>query len=72
MEKEEVINNCKQNGLEWGAEISNKESSKEDFEELIKTFVKIIYKKIGNKKEKQNSANILKYEKKKKRNHNCC
>ena len=72
VEEEEVKNNCKQNGLEWGGEISNKESSKEDFEKLISRFVKIIYKKIGNKKEKQTSANILKYEKKKKRNHNCC
>ena len=72
VEEEEVKSNCAQKGLEWGGEISNKDSSKEDFEELIKTFVKIIYKKIGNKKEKQTSANILKYEKKKKRNHNCC
>ena len=70
--KEDAESKCKENKLEWGGEISNKECTEEQFKEMVAGFIKIIYKKNGDKKEKQNSLDIAKFKKKEKRRQGCC
>ena len=72
IEEDDAILKCEKESLEWGGEISNKEFSVEKFKEIITEFIKIIYKKKGNKKEKQNSMGITKYKKKEKRRQRFC
>ena len=72
IEEDDAILKCEKESLEWGGEISNKEFSVEKFKEIITEFIKIIYKKKGNKKEKQNSVDIAKYKKKEKRRQRFC
>ena len=72
IEEDDAILKCEKESLEWGGEISNKEFSVEKFKEIITEFIKIIYKKKGTKKEKQNSMGITKYKKKEKRRQRFC
>ena len=44
--KEDAESKCKENKLEWGGEISNKECTEEEFKEKVAGFIKIIYKKM--------------------------
>ena len=73
--KEEAEEICKKNNIGWGGEISIKDMSIEELEDLFVETMKIIYKDIGNP---QNSKMIAKKlsdgerVKKKKRNNNIC
>ena len=73
--KEEAEEICKKNNIGWGGEISIKDMSIEELEDLFIETMKIIYKDIGNP---QNSKMIAKKlsdgerVKKKKRNNNIC
>ena len=70
VEEEEATAKCQEFGLEWGGECSNKDFTEEQYKELFKEFIKILYSKIGFKKFVQQSMVKLENKKKKKKN-NC-
>ena len=49
VELSEAKSKCEEFGLYWGGECSNKEFTTEKYKEIFKSFVKIIYSKIGDK-----------------------
>ena len=61
---------CEEYELEWGGECSNKDFTAEQYIEIFKGFIQIIYKKIGFKKFVQQSMLKLKNKQKKKKS-NC-
>ena len=61
---------CEEYELEWGGECSNKDFTAEQYIEIFKGFIQIIYKKIGFKKFVQQSILKLKNKQKKKKS-NC-
>ncbi len=61
---------CEEYDLEWGGECSNKDFTAEQYIEIFKGFIQIIYKKIGFKKFVQQSMLKLKNKQKKKKS-NC-
>ncbi len=73
VELEEAENICKELGLVWGGECSNKDFSEEKYKDIFKDFIHIIYSKIGFKEFLSQSAVKLEpNSKKKKPNNNCC
>jgi small GTP-binding protein len=72
VELEEAENQCKELGLVWGGECSNKEFTEEKFKEIFKEFIKIIYSKIGFKKFVSQSSVKLDINPKKNQNINNC
>ena len=57
---------CEENKIVWGGECSNKEFTEEKFKEIFAGFIKIIYKKMGNNKKRQESLKLANFRKKKK------
>ena len=72
VELEEAENKCKEFGLVWGGECSNKDFSEEKFKEIFKEFIQIIYSKIGFKKFVSQSSVQLDINPKKNQNINNC
>ena len=69
---EEAEKLCKDFDLEWGGECSSKDFSEEQYKELFKEFVKIIYKKIGyNRAMRQTIATLDSSAKGKRKGGNC-
>ena len=70
--EEEAILKCEQNKLHWVGEISIKEFPEEELKEIIAGFIRIFYKYIGIKNEKNRTLDIKQYRKKEKRNKKFC
>jgi small GTP-binding protein len=70
--EEEAIEKCEENNMEWGGECSNKEFSDEKFKEIFAGFIKIMYKKLGDKKSQQESLKLANYKSKKKKKSKLC
>jgi len=69
---EEAQKKCEEYQIEWGGECSNKDYTKEQYEELFKDFCKIVYDKIGfNIVIKQNITNLKFDDDEKKSNCGC-
>ena len=69
---EEAQKKCEDYQIEWGGECSNKDYTKEQYEELFKDFCKIVYDKIGfNIVVKQNITKLNFSNEKKKSNCGC-
>ncbi len=72
VEEDEAQAKCEENNIEWGGECSNKDYTKEQYEELFKDFCKIVYDKIGfNIVIKQNITNLKFDDDEKKSNCGC-
>ena len=57
--EEEAEDKCREYGIEWGGEFSNKDFSEEQFKDIFKKFMLKLYGKIGFKKFKsQNIVNL--------------
>jgi small GTP-binding protein len=69
---DEAQSKCEEYGLEWGGECSNKDFTVEQYIEIFKGFINILFKKIGAKKFIQQSMVKLEPIKKKKQKSNCC
>ena len=64
--EDEAIEKCDENKIEWGGEFSSKAYSEEKLKSIFVDFVKIIYKKLGDKKTQQASVKLANFKKKKK------
>ena len=71
VEEEEAKEISEKYKMLWGGEVSTKNIEFDELMKLFESYVKNIYKKVGDKpNEKQNVKKIGKYEKKK--GNNCC
>jgi Ras-related protein Rab-1A len=72
VELEEATKLCEEYGLIWGGERSNKNLTSEQYIEIFKDFIKIIYSKIGYKKIVSQNSVKLETKLPKKRNNCVC
>ena len=68
VEEEEAIKKCDEYNIEWAEEFSSKEFTDEQLKKIFAGFIKIIYKKIGNKKGHQASMQLVNYKEDKNKN----
>ena len=61
----EAMNTCDKLNMIWGGEISTKNITKEELNELFKKYIKDIYKQVGEKKTGKQNEKKLKVKKKK-------
>ena len=66
VKEQEAIDKCEENKIEWGGECSNKNFSEEKLKGIFVDFVKILYKKLGDKKTQQASLKLANFKNKKK------
>lgn len=71
VETDEATSKCREFGLEWGGECSNKDFTEEQYKEIFKGFIKKMYKKIGFKQFTTQSVVKLENKPKKKNNAPC-
>lgn len=71
IELEEAKNKCKEYDMIWGGECSNKTFTDEQYKEIFKDFIKIIYDKIGFKKIVTQNSVKLEVKIPKKKNNDC-
>jgi small GTP-binding protein len=72
VKEQEAIEKCEENRIEWGGECSNKIFSEERLKGIFVDFVKIIYKKLGDKKTQQASLKLANFKNKKKNQSRIC
>lgn len=70
--EEEAIKKCEEYQIEWGGECSSKEFSDDKFKEIFAGFVKIMYKKLGNKETHQESMKLANFKNKRKKKNKIC
>lgn len=70
--EEEAIKKCEEYQIEWGGECSSKDFSDDKFKEIFAGFVKIMYKKLGNKETHQESMKLANFKNKRKKKNKRC